>query len=228
MKQRKTLILVCVVVGAALYGLYWICPFPGCYGPFEIVVMSEKGERVEDIIVSISQFETGMRGLLTPDYGAAVVGNTDEVLSFPRGYVYINDSDELSLYFNVRHPDYQSLYLYTRGKKGFGTIELESKTLVNNQDLRDRNNLEKVEIWRMEGLNEKEIEKRLKGKRIVTPLTRLAPGYFARLLNMGRQDVVDKYLPKYLYDYYEYMNFNSDEAAEFEAKLMESIERYRR
>jgi hypothetical protein len=228
MKSRKTLILVCVVFGAALFGVYWVCPFPGCYGPFEIVVKSEKGERVEDIIVSISQFETGIGGLLTPRYGATVLGNTDEILSFPRGYVYRDDSDELSLYFNVSHPDYQSLYLYTRGKKGLGTIRLETKTIVNNQDLRDRNNLEKVEIWRKEGLDEEEIEKRLEGKGIVTPVTRLSPAYFARLLNMGRQDVVDKYLSKYLNEYYNYKNLSSDEAAKFEAKFMKNIRKYRR
>jgi len=48
--------------------------------------------------------------------------------------------------------------------------------------------------------------------------------YYATLLHLGRQDIVDKYLPKYLQAYYKEKHFNSAQAAAFREKLMANIE----
>ena len=64
--------------------------------------------------------------------------------------------------------------------------------------------------------------------RSFNPAARLAPDYLGRLLSMGRQDIVDKYLPGYLDDYNQYKNFSAREAARFKSKLMSNIERYNR
>jgi len=227
LKHRKFVILL-VAAGLVVAWVYRPCYYDGCYGPFEIVIKAEKGERVEDLVIRLSHITAGSFEGSTHTYKETVVGNTDETIRFPRGYVYDSDNEELTLHYSLLHPDYSSRDLFAKFPNSQGVIDLGEKIAFSKQDLHDRSIAKKIGRYRDEGYSEEEVEEKLKGERLYNPVTRFVPDYYGRLLSMGRQDIVDKYLPRQLNDYYEHKNFSAAEAAKFKAKLMASIERYRK
>lgn len=225
-KHRKVLILL-AAVGLVVGWIYRPCYYDGCYGPFEIVIRSENGERVEDVIVNLTHITVGFMGKLTHTYKESVMGNTGEAIRFPRDFVHAGDSEKIRLSYAIRHPDYATYddrWVIFPNKKGI--IGLGEKVIFGRQDLHKRSISRQIEKYRDQGYSEEAIDKKLEDARSFSPAVRLAPDYFGRLLSMGRQDIVDKYLPGYLDDYNQYKYLSATEAVKFEAKVMKNIRRY--
>jgi hypothetical protein len=200
------------------------CVFGGCYGPFEVILKAEKGERVEDVIVALSYTRATSHGGDNVYRGYAI-GNTGEPIMLPRGF--FSHKGIGTLEGTIYHPDYEVIFApnikKTPGVINLGTIIIESK-----QDRRDHSIAKETESLRKKGWSEEKINIKLKDKREYSPGSRLNPLYFATLLNLGRQDLYDKYLPRYLKDYYEYKGFNVEQSAAFDKKMMKNISIYRR
>ena len=222
--KNKKLRYFLIALGLLIAWFYRPCYYDGCYGPFEIMIKAENGERVEDIFVRLSHITVGFMGKSTHTYKEIRLGNTNEVIRFPRGYVYDSDSEELIFHFGVQHPDYESRELYAMFPNQDGAIHLGEKIFFRKQDLHDRSIARDIDNYRNEGRSEEEIERKLEGKRIYWP--NFAPTYFGRLLSMGRQDLVDKYLPHRLNEFNKLKLLNAREAAKLEDKIMKSIRKY--
>lgn len=130
---KRIIILTILVFGSACTPLYKTCLFGGCYGPLEIVIKTESGEHVEDIIVSISHITADHFEGTARTYSEQVIGNTDEVIRFPRGYMYNSDADMLSLNFQIYHPDYQASDLYVSIPNKSGVIDLGVKKIASSK-----------------------------------------------------------------------------------------------
>ncbi len=198
-QKPSSLLMVKAAVVLILFSVYQFCWFPGCYGPFEITIKAENGEYVEDVIVTLSHTTAGAFENMTSTYKKRILANTDEVIRFPRGFVYLpNDKEYVYLDFGISHPDYQNRDSYAKGLEHWGTIELGDEFIGNKQDINDRSNAKYTKQLREEGMSEAEIDKKLEGKRVLTPLDRSYVDYFARAVAIGRKDIVDKYLASFL------------------------------
>jgi len=204
------------------------CLFGNCYGPFEIILKTTNNEHVEDVLITLSHGKSPFinRGI-TYTYKETLVVKTNEVITFPRGYVGCGGGDDcetVRLSGRIHHPD----FVLSRVNFSFpadqeGVIDLGEMVMRSNQELRGISNKNKVAMWLKEGKSQQEIEERLKDKKVVTPADRFNNSYFATAISIGREDIVDKYLPGILKDYYEYKGFNEKEAAEFEQKVRNNI-----
>lgn len=129
---KHIIILLFLFLGTGCTPIYKTCLFGGCYGPLEIVIKTENGEHVEDIIVSLAHITAdGFEGL-THTYKERVIGNTGEVIRFPRGYMYRSDTETLSLHFSVYHPDYHASELYVSVPNKSGMIDLGVRKIVRS------------------------------------------------------------------------------------------------
>jgi len=200
------------------------CLLGGCYGPFEIVLKAEHGEHVEDVIVRLAYTEATSHGG-SNIYKEYAIGNTGEAIHLPRGFFARNGVGTLDGV--VYHPDYQTVFRPNISKQ-LGVTNLGTVIIKSNRDLHSDSIAIEAENMRKKGLSEAEINKKLKEKRTRSPGNRLNPKYFAILLDLNRKDVVKKYLPEYLKDYYEYKKFSKKQASAFEDKMMKNIDRHRR
>jgi len=186
------------------------CLTGGCYGPFEMTIKTVGGEPVKDVIVRLVYItaSTYSEGSAAPSYHETVLSDTDKIIRFPRGFILRTDDKNISLNLSIIHPDYQSLDLYGSFPNKQGPIDLGEKFMIRAQDAMDASIAKSEADWRKAGLSEEEIEKKFAGKREFNPSYRIAAStrYFAYAVSIGRQDIIDKYLPQMLRDDIEYRN----------------------
>lgn len=200
------------------------CLFGGCYGPFELMLKTEKGEHVEDVIIDLAFLKGSSHGGGGRTYQEYAIVNTDEVIRLPRSYVYRSDSKQMMFYFSIYHPDYQAVDLYASfSTDDLGVVNLGTKIIMHSQDLHDRSNAKQVIQWRKEGLREAEINKKLEGKRVQMP--GINPSYFAYLTTLGRNDLVEKYLPTRLKKVADYKCYTATEIADLEKRVRKNIKK---
>jgi hypothetical protein len=179
------------------------CLTGGCYGPFEVTIKTEKGEKVEDVIVLLAHATaSGYSEGGTRTYSETAMGATNEKIVFPRGYVYRPDGSTLSMSISIMHPDYQSLSHYANFPNKQGVIELGEKFIRRQQDAMDASIAKDEDAWREVGLSEEEIELKFKDNRKFSTSGRLGASsrYFSHAVAIGRIDIVEKYLPLWLKD----------------------------
>jgi len=210
MKLKHIGIVISIIVVVSLFDnnftLLKTCMFGGCYGPFKMVVKTTSGEHVEDVILKLTHRSSGfIKGGGPPTYEKIMLVNTDEEIIFPRGYVYWADKDmPVALKLSVYHPDYQKAsmdtYYVAAPNRTKGVLDLGDRMITSAQNMLDKSNAESITMWRNDGLSEKEINKKLEGKRVITPGYQLAAGnaYFSIAVSISREDIVDKYLPEML------------------------------
>ena len=217
------IILSTLLLTSGCTAIYKSCLFGGCYGPFEIEIKTEHGEHIEDVIVVLAHITADSFEGSTHTYKEYAIGNTDEPIHFPRGYIYRNAGDSLSLHMGIYHPDYETLDLYASFLNKSGDINLGAKTIIHSQDLLDRSNKATTSALRKKGYSEVEINKKLEGKRVQMP--GINPSYFAYLTTLGRNDLVEKYLPTRLKKVADYKGYTASKTASFEEEVRENIKK---
>jgi hypothetical protein len=183
------------------------CVTGGCYGPFEVVIKTEKGEKVEDVIVILAYVTaSGYSEGMESTYSETALSDTDKKILFPRGFVYRTDGPTLQMSLSIIHPDYKSLSHSAGFPDKQGVIDLGDKFMRRRQDAIDASIASSEANLRKAGFSEEEIESKFKGKRKHNALMRmsLSTKYFAHAVTIGRGEIIDKYLPQWLEEYIEY------------------------
>ncbi len=172
----------------------------GYYGPFTLTIKSQDGEPVEDVIVRLSKITVGTFGRSDHTYREKVVASTDEKIKFPRGFVTKYKSDTILLNFSISHPYYRAKEHYVHFvRKEKGEIDLGVQIIATSENLAVSRKDNLTSIWTKQGLSALEVEEKLKkGITLPTPILYLHSAlrrYFKTAVEMGRQDLVDKYYP---------------------------------
>jgi len=191
---KFVLILALPLLGTACTPIYKTCMFGGCYGPFEIVLKAEHGEHVEDVIVELAYTEATSHGG-SNIYKEYAIGNTGETLKFSRGFFSHNGVGTLD--GHISHPDYERIFRPNITKQ-LGVIDLGTVVIESKQDRLSESIAAGIEYRRKKGISEAEINKKLDGRRVIKPGNRINYTYLAIAVSIGREDIVDKYLPDML------------------------------
>jgi len=170
------------------------CLLGGCYGPFEIVLKAEHGEHVEDVIVRLAYTEATSHGG-SNIYKEYAIGNTGEAIHLPRGFFARNGVGTLDGV--IYHPDYFVIFRPNISNQ-LDVINLGTVTIEHKQDIRNDSIKKQTMILRKKGLSEAEINNELDGRRVIAPDNGLSVKYFAIAVFLGREDIVEKYLPDLL------------------------------
>jgi hypothetical protein len=198
------------------------CIYTGCYGPFEIVLKAENGERVEDVIVKLYRVTGGGAfGSAKVTYREWAVGNTGEVILLPRGYVGKSQSPNLKIGYSIIHPDYTASreLPYVRFPNQQGVIDLGEKIIVKNKYIHD------LDAAREAGRSEEEISQMMVEQQYVPEEMRLLPGHFSILTHMGRKDIFDKYWPVSFEDYAKLKGLHGKEKDDDEKRRLKVIQK---
>lgn len=185
--------------------LAWSWLLAGCalgrgeYGPFEVIVKTENGEHVEDVIVTLSMIgASGER--LTSTYDQTIVASTDQVITFPRGYVTRAKAEAFTLDYSVLHPDYlvKENVPFWFSTDNDGTIRFPQVTIESLRDVYARRLARETQRMKDEGMTEIEIDARIRREALVYReryvLGYAEAGYLAKAARTGRKDLVEKYL----------------------------------
>ena len=197
--------LSCLII-LALFGLSGCtaikqtCLFGGCYGPFELVLEAENGEKVEDVVVNLAHITAGAFEGLTRTYYETKLVNTGEIVTFPRGYMYDSEEKLLSIGITVTHYAYQhkGSYLIDFPNRPQGRISLDTQLLTPKIDLEKKSFAKNIPLLQEKGLTSAEVEQ--KRADLITnwdPL-RHSFNYFVEVAVIDREDIVDKYLPGFI------------------------------
>lgn len=223
----KRLVFLC-----ALIGLLTGCAFGrGYYGPFEVVVKTENGEHVDDIIVTLAMIgPSGMEGLGST-YDHTVVASTDQVITFPRGYVSTVKQEKLTLEYSVRHPDY--LVARPRTKLTFatsndGTVRFPDIKLEKLRDYYRREQEWQTQNMRAQGLSDDQIAEKIKNSAIQYRerfSLEGAEGYFSKAVNIRRLDLIDHYLPLLVGRVVAEEQLSQEKARELEQRYRDRVQR---
>ena len=203
MHRRIRFGLLIILAVAGLSGCTAVkqtCLFGGCYGPFELVLEAENGEKVEDVVVILSHVTAGAFEGWTSTYSQTKVANTGEVITFPRGYVYDSDGETLNIGVYIRHYAYQQKGsdLVRFENRPQGRISLGTQLLASKIDLEKKSFVRNIPRLREQGLTAVEIEQ--KRVELVTNWNPLRNSfkYFVEVAAIDREDLVDKYLPDFI------------------------------
>jgi hypothetical protein len=197
-KHIVVLLLICLMTAGCM-------PFSGRYGPFELMIKAENGERVEDVLVTLYRGTPNSFEGTTTVYHERSIGNTDEVIVFPRGLVNRADLKKFFMQVSIIHPYYglnDSPHVsFPRDRKN--KIQLGTKIIASKDSMREQSVLKITEGLLEQGLTNDQIRKQLRigGKRKWGALDIAIRGYFTMVLELGRGDLIDKYLPLMINDY---------------------------
>lgn len=191
-KHLGVLLLICLITAGCM-------PFSGRYGPFELMIKAENGERVEDVLVTLYRITPNSFEGTTAVYRETLIGNTDEVMVFPRGLVNREDVERIVMEVSLGHPFYQRIsdpYVsFPSDRKD--KIHLGTKVLASDDSMGEKFILKVTPVLVARGLSNDQIIKKLgigkKGK--WGDLDTAVRDYFPRALELGRGDLIDKYLP---------------------------------
>lgn len=190
----------------------------GDYGPFTLVIESEDGKKVEDIIVNLSYIHTGGHSK-SSSYSQTQVVSTGEAITFPRGYVSSTNDSAIGMYVGISHLDYQQISLQMvdiNTEKKEQVIDLGiAKIKAKKNDVDETN-----KMWMDRGFNYKQAERQRKIGRLYT----INSHYFVKALRIGRLDLIDKYMTSRLKDIYD-GDTNSLEAKKLEKELRYSMKK---
>jgi len=221
-------VFILVTVFDTNYTVYKTCIFGGCYGPFKMVVKTTSGEHVEDIIVLLNYRTSGwIKGGGPEVYSQMFVANTDEEIIFPRGLVYWpKKGANLAMHFGFYHPDYQKdnphVSYVTAPNQPSGVIDLGVKLVISDDLLNKRSTKRIVNDMKKRGKTQAEIEAYVKKSSVDIP--GVSPSYFSYLVKLGREDLVEKYLPEKLKKLASFKNYSKEETLALEKRVRERIQ----
>jgi len=200
MKHIGVLLLICLMTAGCM-------PFSGRYGPFELMIKAENGERVEDVLVTLYRITPNSFEGTTAVYRETLIGNTDEVMVFPRGFVNRADVERIVMKVSLGHPFYQrisdSYVSFPSDRKD--KIHLGTKVLSSNESREKNRNIVLRESQKRKGKSEEEIREYIYKSKIKKyhRLYGEVDTYFPKVVSLGRYDLVDKYLPLMIQEYIE-------------------------
>jgi hypothetical protein len=173
--------------------------FGGDYGPFKVVLVAENGEKVEDVIVELVHFEVGNFMSWKSTYRQVLVGNTGEVMLFPRGNVVRTDAQRITMGYVISHPFYHHNDVYGQvsfDNKTEGVIELKLPELVTFLSGDKRSNEITTKHMRAQGKSEAQIAQEIEKTKTTTlsTLHYVINHFFTKAAKLNRDDLVDKYL----------------------------------
>lgn len=228
-KFKQTLLLILIVI--SIFFVSGCSSRSGDYGPFTLVIESEDGKKVEDIIVTLSFITQGFMGKKTDTYNNSQVVSSGEVITFPRGYVTRTEDNRFSMSLSISHLDYQrsgSAYVSIDKIQSNQEIINLGKTMIRFNEISEEQIIERVKQGKMiknqgrvtvETITKDEAVRSIKRSRVYMK----APSYFVKAIKVGRKDLADKHILLALINIYG-DEFNSVEAQLFERELRESID----
>jgi len=192
----------------------------GEYGPFTLVIESEDGQKVDDILVTLALVSSGGHGKYST-YKETQVVSSGEPIIFPRGYVSGTKGVGFGMNISIDHLDYQKtspdmVDVYTTQQQQ--TIDLGKATIRFNE----------ISDKRMSRYMEGEAVTREQATLLIkkSDLYYISGNYFVRAKRIGREDLIEKYMALKLADIYG-KDINTAKAKAFEKELRDIIEYYR-
>lgn len=185
----------------------------GDYGPFTLMIESEDGKKVEDIIVNLTFITHTFMGKKTDSYNNIQVVNSGEIITFPRGFVTNTEDRTIGMYVSISHPDYNqstSDHLSIRSNDNKQMIDL------GKANIKFKKTTEKNISWFMANNNVDRGEAIILNKK--SNLYYMARHYSLKAYRIDRGDLVEKYLALKLTELYG-DEINSEKAKLFEQKV---------
>jgi len=204
----------------------------GEYGPFTLVIESEDGQKVDDILVTLALVSSGGHGKYST-YKETQVVSSGEPIIFPRGYVSGTKGVGFGMNISIDHLDYQKtspdmVDVYTTQQQqtiDLGKATIKFKVISDKEIARivKQGNLikNKGRITR-EAITKNEAIISIKR----SDLYYISNNYFVRAMRIGREDLIEKYMALKLLDIYG-KDIGMAEAKAFEKELRDNIEYYR-
>ena len=192
----------------------------GEYGPFTLVIESEDGKKVDDILVTLALVSSGGHGKYST-YKETQVVSSGEPIIFPRGYVSGTKGVGFGMNISIRHLDYQKtspdlVDVYTTQQQQ--TIDLGKATI----------RFDEISEKRMSRYMESEVVTREEATQLIkkSNLYYISNNYFVTAMRIGREDLIEKYMALKLSDIYG-KDIGMAEAKAFEKELRANVEYYR-
>ena len=204
----------------------------GEYGPFTLIIESQDGKKVDDILVTLSLVSSGGHGKYST-YSETQVVSSGEAIVFPRGYVSGTKGVGFGMNISIRHLDYQKtspdlIDVYTTQQQQ--TIDLGKATIrfYGISEARIAERVKQGNVIKNKGRVTREVI--TKNEAIISikrsKLYYISNNYFVTAMRIGREDLIEKYLPLKLSDIYG-KDIGMAEAKAFEKELRANVEYYR-
>ena len=215
-----------VLLLLTMVSLVYLVTLSGCstksgeYGPFTLIIETEDGQKVGDILVTLALVSSGGHGKYST-YRETQVVSSGEPIIFPRGYVSGTKGVGFGMNISIRHLDYQKtspdlVDVYTTQQQQ--TINLGKATI----------RFDEISEKRMSRYMESEVVTREEATQLIkkSNLYYISNNYFVTAMRIGREDLIEKYMALKLSDIYG-KDIGMAEAKAFEKELRANVEYYR-